>query len=130
MLKKLFRRQHPPVTINAIKYMMVNENFDPKVIEELLLMLENRLNRDGDEQFQQWFRKLNFSVPEEYQDEAVAKEFYQRHSVWVENEINMLEEEVLLSWEEQSEDLKGLTDEARKAQLVIRHRLTDIYLDY
>jgi hypothetical protein len=129
MFKRLFRRPHPPVTIHAIKYSMVTENFDPKVIEELLSMLENRLKRDGDELFQQWFRNLNFSVPEEYQDEAIAKEFYQHHSEWIENEINMLEEEVLLSWQEQSEDLIGLEDEARKVQLVIRHRLTDIYLD-
>ncbi|WP_026907731.1 hypothetical protein [Paucisalibacillus globulus] len=129
MLKRLFRRQQPPVTIHAIKYRMVTESFDPKVIDELLSMLENRLKRDGDELFQQWFRNLNFSLPEEYQDESVAKEFYQHHSKWIENEIKMLEEEVLLSWKEQSEDLKGLEDEARKAQLVIRHRLTDIYLD-
>jgi predicted metal-dependent hydrolase len=129
MFKRLFRSQHRPVTLESVKYLMEKEQFDPKVMNELLMMIEKRIKRDGDEQFQKWFSNLHFSVPDEYMDEAVAKAFYQKHSEWIEDEIKKLEEEVLLSWEEQSEDLIELDDEARKAQLVIRHRLTDIYLD-
>ncbi|WP_197284359.1 hypothetical protein [Bacillus sp. JCM 19041] len=47
----------------------------------------------------------------------------------MEEQISRLENELKLSWEEQSEDLKELDEKARKVQLILRQRLTNIVFD-
>ncbi|WP_221563391.1 hypothetical protein [Alkalihalobacillus sp. TS-13] len=72
---------------------------------------------------------LNFSVPEEFQDQEKSIKVYQKSFQWFEKEIIKLEKETKLPWKVQVEDLKIPDENVRKTQLVIRHRLTDVVLD-
>ncbi|HEY4552895.1 MAG TPA: hypothetical protein VIG80_06850 [Bacillaceae bacterium] len=117
------------LTLENIEHAMVQNEFDRGLIRELIIVFKKRVNQDGDERFRRWFSELHYQLPKEFESEAAAEQLYNMHSGWIESETKKLERETKLSWEEQTEDIKHLSVRARKAQLVVRHRLTDIYWD-
>ncbi len=64
-----------------------------------------------------------------FKDEITAINIYNKYPQLMEEQISRLENELKLSWEEQSEDLKELDEKARKVQLILRQRLTNIVFD-
>lgn len=117
------------LTLSTIKKKMHEENFNRNFVNDLIDVLSKRENKLGKKEFRYWLYTLDFICPEEFQNESYAEEVYHQYHSWIENEVNKLENETKLSWEEQTADIKELSIEARKAQLVIRHRLTEIIMD-
>ncbi|MEH7235151.1 hypothetical protein [Bacillus sp. JJ1562] len=117
------------VTLENLEKMMEQNEFDPSVTKELLTIFQERINKGGEEQFQRWLGKLQFMVPEEFKDEQIATEFYRKHSSWIEQEIREMEEDTEIPWEDLSEDLYELNVEARKAQMVLRDRISELFFD-
>lgn len=116
-------------TLANIEQMMIQYGFDHELIEEINGVCQKRIDNNGERAFQAWFSTLHFQVPEEFQDEAVSTRIYDNYHSWIETEVKKLELETGLSWETQTEDCQQLHEKARKAQLVIRHRLSEISLD-
>ncbi|SHH80555.1 hypothetical protein [Virgibacillus chiguensis] len=83
----------------------------------------------GKSVFQTWIANLNYQVPEPFRKEEKAEQIYESFTEWMEDEVIKLENETGLPWEEQAEDLANLSIKARKAQLVLRHRISDIVLE-
>ncbi|WHY80587.1 hypothetical protein [Siminovitchia fortis] len=117
------------ITLDNIERIMVQYGFDEGLIKEIIEVFQKRMKEDGEKAFQVWFNNLNYSPPEEFQNESVASAIYERYSQWFDQEVSRLEKETGLSWQEQSEDIASLSEKARKSQLVLRHRLTDINWD-
>ncbi|MBU9713557.1 hypothetical protein [Evansella tamaricis] len=136
MIKKLlkifgFRDRNALVniTLDNIQNKMYEIGAHKEFVEEIMYVLENRFNKYGKKEFQEWFNGLNYRLPEEFNDEKVALKIYEKHSLLIEEQVKKLEQETKLSWEIQTEELKNINEKARKVQLVIRDRLSDIALD-
>jgi len=117
------------LTLSKIEQKMKEENFDNNLINDLIEVLKQKLIESGEKEFQKWLYNLNFRCPVDFQEESFAKEIYKKYHSWIEEEIVKLEKETKISWEVQSEDLKEFDIKARKVQLVIRHRLSEIVLE-
>ena len=117
------------ITLDNIQNKMSEMDFTNEFIAEIVTILEEEINTNGIKEFQKWFNELNYKLPNEFKDEALVINIYEIHPLLIEKEIKKLEKETKLSWEKQTEDLIELNDKARKAQLVIRHRLSDIALE-
>ncbi|MCD8509371.1 MAG: hypothetical protein LRY73_05465 [Bacillus sp. (in: Bacteria)] len=117
------------ITLENIEKKLSEMGFDKDFVTELVSILDVRMKRDGIQEFQKWFRKLNYRLPEDFHDQALAHKIYKNHLQTIEAEVTKLEKETHLSWEEQTRDLQGFDAQTRKVQLVIRHRLSDIALD-
>ncbi|MEC2073759.1 hypothetical protein [Alkalihalophilus marmarensis] len=117
------------ITINNIEKKMNEVGFNKSFIEEIKSVLDRRLSKYGEQKFQEWFGSLNYSLPEEFNDETVSIKLYEEHSSLVEEQVKKLEKESKLTWGEQTVDLIGQNEKSRKVKLVIRHRLSDIMLD-
>jgi hypothetical protein len=117
------------ITLEKLEMKMNEEKFDKDFKAEIVSVLKERMEKGDEEEFQKWLSNLHFRVPEEFQDEQTSIRIYERHHQWLEVEVTKLEKETKLSWEIQTEDSANLDDKARKAQLVIRHRLSEIVLD-
>ncbi|MBM4761198.1 hypothetical protein [Bacillus sp. B15-48] len=131
-MKRLFGfrdRKLKNFTLEKIHAKMMEMNFNRGLIIELVDVFKNRINEHGEAAFRKWFSELDYRLPEEFEDESLAIKIYENYSNWIENEVNQLERETKLSWEQQTEDLIELDEKARKVQLVIRNRLSDIALD-
>lgn len=133
MIRKLFgfkdRNVLVKITLDNIQNKMYEMGFYKGFVEEIMIILENRFNKYGKEEFQVWFEGLNYRLPEEFNDEKVVINIYEKHSLLIEEHVKKLEQETKLTWEIQTEDLKNSDEKVRKVQLVIRHRLSDIALD-
>ncbi|UCZ54856.1 hypothetical protein LGQ02_08970 [Bacillus shivajii] len=133
MIKKLFgfksRNVLSNITLDNIQNKMNEMGFNKEFVDEIMIILENRFNKYGKEEFQEWFDGLNYRLPEEFNNEKVAIKIYEKHSLLIEEQVKKLEQETKLSWEIQTEDLKNSNEKVQKVQLVIRHRLSDISLD-
>ncbi|MDQ0253102.1 putative metal-dependent hydrolase [Evansella vedderi] len=103
--------------------------FNKNLMVEIITVLEKRMKRDGINLFQNWFKDLHYTLPDEFKDESVTEKIYENYSHWIEGEVKKLEKETGLTWKVQTEDLNGVNERTRKVQLVIRHRLSDIALD-
>ncbi|QKG85664.1 hypothetical protein GXN76_15220 [Kroppenstedtia pulmonis] len=124
------KRDHlSKITLDNIEQMMIHHECDKGFIEEILAVFEKRIEMYGEKEFQHWFHHLCFKVPEEFQNEKESVRIYRKYSSWMEREVRKLESETGLSWEEQTADIMYFNAKARKAQLVIRHRLSEIALD-
>lgn len=115
--------------MDNIESKLYEMGFYKEFIEEIMVILENRFNKYGKEEFQEWFNGLNYRIPEEFNDEKVAIKIYEKHSLMIEEQVRKLEQETKLSWEIQTEELKSLNEKARKVQLVIRDRFSGIALN-
>ncbi|WP_078427753.1 hypothetical protein [Alkalihalobacterium alkalinitrilicum] len=133
MIKKLFgfrdRNLLINITLDNIKNKMYELGFSREFVEEIMIILEKQFNKYGKKEFQEWFYRLNYKLPEEFDDEKVAIKIYEKHSLLIEEQVKRLENETKLSWEIQTEDLQQINERARKVQLVIRDRLSGIALD-
>ncbi|MGK7377645.1 hypothetical protein ACSFXN_07360 [Planococcus sp. 1R117A] len=132
MFKKVLdlkKRHWNEITLEQLEMKMNEENFDKEFIEEILGIFKERIEKHGKEAFGKWIYNLHFRVPEEFQNEKIAISIYEKYHKWLEEEVIKLENETKMSWELQTEDLRGLNNKARKAQLVIRHRLSETVLD-
>lgn len=133
MIKKLLgfknKKALENITLNNIEDKMLEMGFKKEFAEELMIILEKRFNEYGQKKFQEWFNELHFRLPEEFTDESLAIEIYNKHSLLIEEIIKGLEKETALSWEIQAEDLKNANEKARKVQLIIRDRLSSIALE-
>jgi len=117
------------LTLPKLEQKMKEEHFDNNLISELMTVLKQKRMETSEKEFQEWLYNLNFKCPEVFQEEGFAKKIYEKYQYWIEEEIVKLEKETKTSWEMQSEDLKEFDIKARKVQLVIRHRLTEIVLE-
>ncbi|MED3791349.1 hypothetical protein P4571_02670 [Niallia alba] len=117
------------LSLSKLEQKMKEDSFEDNLIKDLIVVLKQRLIEFGERDFQKWLYNLNFKYPEDFQDESFAKEIYEKYQFWVEEEIVRLEKETNISWEVQSEDLEKFDIKARKVQLVIRHRLSEIVLE-
>ncbi|WP_026691006.1 hypothetical protein [Alteribacter aurantiacus] len=104
----------------------VEERFDPLVAKEVIAILEERRIVLEDKGFREWLRDLNFDVPGELSEKGAAITLYDKNPGWFEREVKRLEDESERSWRVQTEELEQLDERARKAQLVVRERLTEI----
>lgn len=132
LLKKLFgqkKNKFEYLTLENIKNKLLEMNFNKELANEIMVTLNKRKNECGKVKLKEWLNELNYRVPEDFQDEMTAINIYNKYSQWVEEEISRIENEIKLSWEKQSEDLKELDEKARKVQLILRQRLTDIVLE-
>lgn len=116
------------ITLDNMVVKMKEEGFSQELIEEISGLFKGRIKKKGELEFQEYMGNLHFNLPEEFNDEELSISFYEKYVQWVEEEINKLELETELSWEEQSEDLNQLDSRARKFQLVIRHRLSEVVI--
>ncbi|MEI5908032.1 hypothetical protein WAK64_13305 [Bacillus spongiae] len=117
------------LTLAKLEQKMKEENFEENLLTNVIEVLKQRLVEFGEKDFQEWLYNLNFKCPDEFQDERFAKDIYEKSQFWIEEEILKLEKETKISWEVQAEDLKEFQEKARKIQLIIRHRLSEIVLD-
>lgn len=117
------------LTLSKLERKMKEESFDNNLIKDLIEVLKQRVIKFGENDFQKWLYNHSFKCPEEFQNESFAIEIYEKYHSWIEEEIVKLEQETKFSWEVQSEDLKEFNIKARKVQLVIRHRLSEIVLE-
>jgi len=127
MFNRLFKKNN--VSLNNLENMMVAYEFPPGLIEEILADFKKRIEKYGEQPFHIWYSNLHYSIPEEYQDANKAEHIYDTYHAWMENEVEKLESETGLPWEEQTADIQSLNEKAKKTQLVIRHRLSEIQLD-
>lgn len=124
-----YQEELSKITLDKIKKGMDHYNFSKQVQKVLLEMFKERIKHFGEDEFKMYIYNLHFTVPQEIEDETIASKLYDSNQYWFEKEIKKLESELNMSYEEQSEDLEHLNVKARKAQLVIRHRLYTIILD-
>ena len=116
------------LTLSNLEKKMKEKNFDDNLIIDLIEVWKQRIIKLGEKDFQLWLYNLDFKTPDEFLEESFAIKFYEKYHTWIEKEIVKLEKETKISWEIQSEDLKKFTTKARKVQLVIRHRVSEIVL--
>lgn len=117
------------LSLKNLKQQMKENQFDPNFIHELSAAFETRINTQGEAEFKKWLKNLHFKVPEEFEGEKEALQVYEKYQSWIDEEVTKLEDETGLPWERQTEDIQHLNHKARKAQLVIRHRLSEIVLE-
>lgn len=117
------------ITVSNLEQKMKAEKFPEKLIEELLIEFNKMINEQGEVEFQKQFTNLHYQVPDLFRSELKAEKIYKDYQNWIEDEVVKLENETNLSWEEQTEDIEELIIPARKAQLVLRHRITEVVLD-
>ncbi|MBR7553451.1 hypothetical protein KC820_04700 [Allobacillus sp. SKP8-2] len=117
------------ISLNNLEKKMNEKGFDDDFIKEIIQAFKQRIDKQGEKQFKNWLVNLHFNCPDEFQNEEKAVQVYDKYCSWIESEVNNLEDETKLSWERQTEDIKELDEKARKTQLVIRHRLSEIVLD-
>jgi primase-polymerase (primpol)-like protein len=117
------------LTISNLEQQMKKEKFNENFTATILEVLKARLVKYGDAGFQEWLYELNFNIPEEFTDESLALNIYLMNEKWMEEELVKLEHETGLSWEVQAEDLQSTDMRVIKAQLVTRHRLSEIILE-
>lgn len=130
MFKNLFsRRKLAGNTLANLEKMLIAYEFPPGLRSEILDDFQKRMDKDGTRQFNIWYGNLHYSTPEEYQDEMRAEKIYDSYPSWIEKEVDILEKETGLPWEEQTNDIPSSSEKARKVKLVIRHRLSEIQLD-
>jgi hypothetical protein len=132
LFKKIFglkKNKLENLTVENIEKKLIELGFNKELADEITVTLNKGKNEYGEAKFKEWLNELNYRVPEDFQDERTAINIYDKYSQWVEDEISRLEDEMKLSWEKQSEDLKELDEKARKVQLILRQRLTEIVLD-
>ena len=122
-------KKEKQITIHNLALKMKAEQFDNDFIESVLAVFQVRVSKNGEREFQNWIRNLHYRLPEEFQEETTAIQLYEKCEHWIENELAKLEDETKLSWETQAADLNQVDEKARKAQLVIRHRLSEIVLE-
>ena len=133
MIKKIFsfkdRKSLVNITLDNIQNKMYVIGFNKEFVEEIMIILEERFNKYGKKEFQEWFNGLHYRIPDEFNDELLAIKIYEKHSLLIEEQVKEIEKETNLSWELQTEELKNINEKARKVQLVIRDRLSGIALD-
>src|SRR5699024_3114987 len=112
-----------------LKLGMKKEKFPEKLIEDTLDEFNKIINELGEQEFREWLVNLHFQIPEPFKNELRAEEIYNNYENWVEREIVNLESETNLSWEKQSEDIANVNIKARKTQLALRHRISEVVLD-
>ncbi|WP_051388453.1 hypothetical protein [Virgibacillus salarius] len=117
------------ITLYTLEQKMIDKKFPENLIEELLVEFNKIINERGERGFQKCLVNLNYQVPEPYKSELNAEKMYGYYRKWIEDEVVKLENETKLSWEEQTEDIEDLNIEARKTQLVLRHRISDVVLE-
>lgn len=127
--KKLKNKLLAMLNLENLEKKMQRSGFPEKLIEEIIDDFKVVKNERGDKKFSEWMYKLNYKIPEPYQDEVKAENIYTKHKTWIERENVKLEDETELSWQEQSADLTHVSTEARKAQLVLRQRISDLVLN-
>lgn len=125
----LRKRDLSMITLNNIEKIMARYGFDFGLAKEILDVFHKRIERYGEDEFQAWYSNLNYRTPEDFQNEEEAAKLYESYSSWFEQEVSKLEKETGLPWQEQTEDIATLNEKARKSQLVIRHRLSEINWD-
>lgn len=126
---KLTKSTQGKYAISKFENLMDEYGFDSAVKEEVVKVLQAQLDKYNKEEFTKWCENLNYKCPDEFTDESYGITLYEQSKDFFDREIIKLEEETKLSWLEQSEDLYMLDESARKVQLVIRHRLTEMVLD-
>ncbi|PKR77355.1 hypothetical protein CEY16_11525 [Halalkalibacillus sediminis] len=133
MIKKILgfkdRNSFINFSLEKIETAMYEMGFNRDFVEEIITPLEKRVSKYGENEFQEWFNELNYRLPGEFKDELFATKIYENHKLLIEEEVINLEKETKLPWKIQAKDLKDINEKARKVQLVIRHRLSDIALD-
>lgn len=117
------------ITLYNLEQKMKYEKFPEKLIEELLVEFNKIINEQGERGFQKWLANLHYQVPNPFRSELKAEKIYKNYRNWIEDEVVNLENETKLSWEEQTEDIEDLNIKARKAQLVLRHRISEMILE-
>ncbi|RHW34041.1 hypothetical protein D1B33_14675 [Lysinibacillus yapensis] len=117
------------ITVSNLEQKMKHEKFPKKLIEELLFEFNKMINEQGEIEFQKQLASLHYQVPNLFRSELKAEKIYKDYRNWIEDEVVKLENETKLSWEEQTEDIEDLNITARKAQLVLRQRITEVVLD-
>lgn len=117
------------ITLEKIEKGMEAYKFPANIKADLLTFFHERVRQQGINEFRLYMYNLPFTVPQEIENERIAKALYEENEAWFEAEINNLEDALQLTFEVQSEDLNHLHVAARKVQLVIRHRLSEITLD-
>ncbi|GIP64823.1 hypothetical protein J32TS6_33780 [Virgibacillus pantothenticus] len=117
------------ITLHHLEQKMKDEKFPEKLIEEILLEFNQIINQQGEKGFQKWLTNLHYQVPDPFSSELKAANIYSNYRNWIEDEIVKLERETELTWEEQTKDIESFNIKARKAQLVLRHRISEIVLD-
>ncbi|MEB1808504.1 MAG: hypothetical protein LPK26_14635 [Bacillaceae bacterium] len=126
LIKTNKKEMSADATLQLLQVKMMEQNFDPLLIEELIATFNKRIDTYGEKAFTKWLSKLHYSVPEEFQEEQVAITTYEKYQTWIDEEVEKLENETKLPWQTQTEDLENLDGRARKAQLVLRHRMTEL----
>lgn len=117
------------LTLANLEQEMENEEFPKVLIKEIVAHFNMMINEKGDEKFKHWIFNLHFQILEPFKNELKAENIYNKYEDWIEREIVKLENETDLSWQEQSADLEKVNLKARKAQLVLRHRMTEVVLN-
>lgn len=117
------------LNLNNLKKEMNNAKFPKKLIVEIIADFNIVKEERGESEFREWIYNLHYQIPELYQNDEIAKNMYTNYGDWIEREITKLEHETELSWQEQSTDFKHVSIKARKAQLVLRHRISDVVLN-
>ncbi|MFC0015253.1 MULTISPECIES: hypothetical protein [Allobacillus] len=117
------------ITLNNLENKMNEVGFDDDFIKEIIQVFKQKIVEQGEREFQQELVNLHFKCPGEFQSEEKAVQTYDKYHSWLESEVKNLENETKLSWEKQTEDIEELNEKARKTQLVIRHRLSEIVLE-
>lgn len=129
IIERIERKKSREIILDDLERKMLEENYDRTVIAKLLSIFESRVSKNGIKKFQKWITSLNYRLPEELENEQVSIDLYDKGQAWFESEVVKLEEETQLTWIAQTEDIKNLDEKARKAQLVIRTRLTELVID-
>ncbi|NBJ70152.1 MULTISPECIES: hypothetical protein [Clostridia] len=117
------------ITLESIEQKLNEQMFPDKLIEQLLVEFRFIASESGERVFQKHLVNLHYQVPEPFKKEKKAEQMYEDFSDWIEEEVIKLENETGLPWEEQAEDLTNLNIKARKAQLVLRHRISEVVLE-
>ncbi|RST72477.1 hypothetical protein D4T97_015555 [Siminovitchia acidinfaciens] len=125
----LRKRDLSMITLYNIEKVMTQYGLDSGLAQEILDVFQKRIERSGENEFQAWYSNLNYRTPEDFQNEEEAAKLYESYSSWFEQEVSKLEKETGLPWQEQTEDIATLNEKARKSQLVLRHRLSEINWD-
>ncbi|MEK5522070.1 hypothetical protein B5V89_19350 [Heyndrickxia sporothermodurans] len=117
------------ITLYNLEQKMRYEKFPEGLVEEILVEFNKIIVDQGERGFKKWLVNLHYQVPEPFKSELKVEKIYEDYKNWIENEVVNLENETKLSWEEQTEDIRELNIKARKVQLVLRHRISDVVLE-
>lgn len=130
MIRKSASRNTFIITINQLETKMKEAKLDDAFTEELLKLFNKKIGELGEQGFTSWLTNLHYSVPDEFEKEHKAIQLYEKCCSWIEAEIIKLELETMLTWEELTIDMNHMDEKARKAQLVIRQKVTNLVLDF